>query len=91
MRWMLLVLLMVVGASARADGGAQAHAQRLAATGGFYHASNRGGGYEGIGRSSRSAEDAIRHCCYWGKRTPVDIGTAYCPRLRQWIAVVRYR
>lgn len=91
MRWIALVLVMVCCEVARADGGAQAHANRLAASGSFYHASNRGGGYEGIGRSSRSADDAVRHCCYWGKRTPVDIGTAYSPRLRQWVAVVRYR
>ena len=28
------------------------------------------GSHEGVGVSSRSKEDAIRHACFWGKRTP---------------------
>jgi len=45
-------------------------------------------GYEGVGYSSVSADDAIRHCCYWGQRKPRDIGVA---RGRNgWYACVRY-
>lgn len=43
---------------------------------------------EGIGFSSTSADDAIRRCCYWGKRRPIDIGVAR--GVRGWFAVVRY-
>ncbi len=35
-----------------------------------------GGRYEGVGFSSVSADDAIRRCCFWGQRTPVEIGVA---------------
>lgn len=46
-------------------------------------------GYEGVGFSSRSADEAIRNCCYWGKKTPIDIGVA---RGRNgWYACVRYK
>jgi len=33
-------------------------------------------GYEGVGYSTRSADDAIRNCCYWGQRKPREIGVA---------------
>ena len=46
-------------------------------------------GYEGVGFSSKSADDAIRRCCYWGQKTPIEIGVA---RGRNgWYACVRYR
>lgn len=46
-------------------------------------------GYEGVGFSSRSADDAIKNCCYWGQKTPIEIGVA---RGRNgWYACVRYR
>jgi hypothetical protein len=44
---------------------------------------------EGIGFSTVSADAAIHNCCYWGRRTPIDIGVARGPR--GWFAVVRYR
>lgn len=69
---------------------AQGHAEALAASGSFRHATSYGGGAEGIGMSSVSASDAVRRCCYWGQRQPRDIGTAWCPIRRAWIAVVRY-
>jgi len=47
------------------------------------------GQYEGIGFSSVSAQKAISNSCYWGKRTPLDIGVAR--GARGWYAVVRYR
>lgn len=43
---------------------------------------------EGIGFSPVSADDAIKRCCYWGKRRPRDIGVAR--GARGWYAVVRY-
>jgi hypothetical protein len=73
-----------------ASSGAQAHADQCAASGRFVHATNFGGGYEGIGWGS-SASAATSSCCYWGKRPVREIGTAWCPSRRQWFAVVRYR
>ena len=48
-----------------------------------------GGRYEGVGFSSVSAQDAIRRCCYWGQKTPIDIGVARGPK--GWYATVIYR
>lgn len=69
---------------------AQEHADTLAATGAFAHCSRRGGGYEGIGFSPVSPDDACRRCCYWGQRRVREIGTAWSPLRRGWVAVVRY-
>lgn len=69
---------------------AQSHAEYLAANGLFGHCSRRGHGYEGIGMSPASPGDAVRRCCYWGQRRPREIGTAWCPMRRMWVAVVRY-
>lgn len=46
-------------------------------------------GYEGVGFSSRSADDAIKRCCYWGQKTPIEIGVARGKN--GWYACVRYR
>lgn len=46
---------------------------------------------EGIGFSTTSADAAIQRCCYWGRKTPTDIGVAYSHVRRGWFAVVRYR
>ena len=35
-----------------------------------------GANYEGVGWSNRSAQAAISNCCYWGQRTPAQIGVA---------------
>ena len=69
---------------------AQQHAETLAANGTFAHCGRRGSGYEGIGFSSSSPDDAVRRCCYWGQRRVREIGTAWCARRRGWVAVVRY-
>lgn len=70
------------GYSAQESAEASARAGKMAHRGGSY-------AYEGVGYSSRSADDAIRNCCYWGRRTPVEIGVA---RGRNgWFACVRYR
>jgi hypothetical protein len=48
-----------------------------------------GGSCEGVGFSTYSANDAIQRSCYWGQRTPVNIGVA---RGRNgWYATVIYR
>ena len=47
-----------------------------------------GGRAEGIGFSTVSADDAVRRCCYWGKRQAREIGVA---RGRNgWYATVIY-
>lgn len=69
---------------------AQEHAEQLAATGSFGHCGRRGGGHEGIGMSPTSPDDACRRACYWGRLRVREIGTAWCPLRRMWIAVVRY-
>jgi hypothetical protein len=52
-----------------------------------HHGGNSG--YEGVGYSTSSPESAIRNCCYWGQKTPVDIGVAYGKN--GWYACVRYK
>lgn len=47
------------------------------------------GRFEGVGFSTVSADDAIRQCCYWGQRTPVDIGVARGQN--GWFATVLYQ
>lgn len=69
--------------------GAQEHADHLAVTNTFSHCGRRGGGYEGIGFGP-TPDAACRRACYWGQRRVREIGTAYCPSRRGWIAVVRY-
>lgn len=52
-----------------------------------HHGGNRG--YEGVGFSTRSANEAIKNCCYWGQKTPTEIGVAYGKN--GWYACVRYK
>jgi hypothetical protein len=52
-----------------------------------HHGGNRG--YEGVGFSTRSANEAIKNCCYWGQKTPIEIGVAYGKN--GWYACVRYK
>lgn len=47
------------------------------------------GRYEGVGFSSRSADEAIRSACYWGQRSPVGIGVSRGSN--GWYATVLYR
>jgi len=70
---------------------AQDHADHLASTNTFVHCGRRGGGYEGLGFSTVSASAACRRACYWGQRPVREIGTAWCPLRRGWVAVVRYQ
>lgn len=69
---------------------AQEHADQLAATNTFVHCGRRGGGYEGLGFSTAGPRAACSNACYWGRRPVREIGTAWCPARRGWIAVVRY-
>ena len=48
-----------------------------------------GGRAEGVGKG-RTRESAIRHCCYWGKRKPIQIGAAKGAN-GWWYACVIYR
>lgn len=70
---------------------AQSKAQMQARVGRCYHVggSFAGGTAEGVGFSTVSADHAIRSCCYWGKRTPIQIGVA--KGSRGWYATVIYR
>lgn len=68
---------------------AQGAALLIVQTGRFRHWGHPAGLYEGIGMAS-TPQGAIQSCCFWGRRTPVDIATA---RLNNgmYVAVVRYR
>lgn len=74
----------VQGDTSTAQGAALIIVQR-----GFRHWGHPAGLYEGIGMAS-TPQAAIQNCCFWGRRTPVDIATA---RLNNgmYVAVVRYR
>ena len=67
------------------------HAAAMASSGRMFHSGRfaNGATHEGVGFSTVSADDAIRHCCYWGQRTPVSID------VRRgnggYFAVVQYR
>ena len=69
---------------------AQEHADYLAATGSFGHCGRRGGVYEGLGFSTVSPVAAIKRSCFWGQRKVREVATAWCPKRRGWVAVVRY-
>ena len=69
---------------------AQEHAEQLASTNTFSHCGRRGGGYEGLGFSTSSPDAAVRRSCFYGQRRVREIGTAWCPARRGWVAVVRY-
>jgi hypothetical protein len=100
MRCLLVAAMALSCLSAVADGGvtirgpvtfasAQDAAEVLASRGRFEHTGCRL--TEGIGFSRSSPDDAIRRCCFWGQRKPLDIGVAWSPAKGGWIAVVRYR
>ena len=68
---------------------AQQAAEDMARTGILRHCGRAGGRVEGIGMGS-SRDHAIRSCCFWGQRQPVEIGVAQ-GRNGRWYACVRYR
>lgn len=67
---------------------AQVEAEEMARTGFFGHRGRHGRCREGIGFSTRSADDAIRRCCFYGQLTPREIGVAQ--GRRGFYAVIRY-
>ena len=69
---------------------AQSKANRMAANRTLAHLGGGfgGGRAEGVGVGS-TREAAIRNCCYWGQRTPIDIGAAQ--NGNRWYACVIYR
>lgn len=67
---------------------AQEDADYMARTGVFGHRGRHGRCREGIGFSTRSADDAIRRCCYYGQLRPREIGVAR--GRRGFYAVIRY-
>lgn len=73
------------------DGLTEGHAASMAAAGRIFHSGRftPGATHEGVGFSSVSAEDAIRHCCYWGQRQPVAVSVR--PGPGGWYAVAQYR
>lgn len=95
MRFFLALALLLTAATAHADTvyrtrtvyrSAQDDACEMARTGILRH---RGGqGYEGIGFSTRSAQDAIERSCYWGQRRVKEV--AVSRGSRGWFACVRY-
>jgi hypothetical protein len=99
MRFVLLAAALAFAAVANADTtvvarrgsvvSASDYAVVIARRGSLVHSSC--GQYEGIGFSTVSPEHAKRSCCFYGKRTPVDIGVAWSPLRRGWFAVIRYR
>ena len=70
---------------------AQGKAEFLAQVGRVYHpgGSFGGGSYEGCGMNS-PRESAIQTCCFWGQRTPIEIGAAKASN-GMWYAVVFYK
>ncbi len=70
---------------------AQMKAERQAREGRCYHVGGSfgGGTAEGVGFSSVSADHAIRSCCFWGRKTAIQIGVAR--GARGWYACVLYR
>lgn len=85
-----LVCAFVFGSMAQAGGGVSAQ-QSAECSAGQCRMAHRGGSYryEGVGFSSRSAQQAIRNCCFYGTRPAIEIGVS---RGRNgWYACVRYR
>lgn len=68
---------------------AQQAAEDMARTGVLRHCGRAGGRPEGIGMGF-SRDSAIRNCCFWGQRKPVEIGVAQ-GRNGRWYACVRYQ
>ena len=102
MKFILALLVATLCATVQAENTRnpnQANAANLAQRKADIQASRRklghvGGGFgggraEGVGKG-RTRESAIRHCCYWGKRKPIQIGVAKSAN-GWWYACVLYR
>lgn len=97
MRWIVCALaLLLAPAAASAQTTtvtttvttAQQDADYMARTGVFAHRGRHGRGREGIGFSTRSADEAIRRCCFYGQCQPREIGVSQ--GRRGFYAVIRY-
>lgn len=95
MRWIVLLLGCLASVSAQAQSvtvttttTAQQDADHMARTGIFAHRGRHGRGREGIGFSTRSADDAIKRSCFYGQCQPREIGVAQ--GRRGFYAVIRY-
>lgn len=89
MRVLSLVCALVIGSFSQAAGPSayesacqSARECRMAHRGGSYSA-------EGVGFSTRSAADALRNCCFYGRRRIVE--KAVVRGANGWYACVRYR
>jgi len=73
------------------SGLAQAKAEMQAGQGRMRHVGGGfgGGSAEGVGFSTRGPDEAIRNSCYWGQRTPIDIGVRQ--GANGWYATVIYQ
>ena len=70
---------------------AQQDAETMARTGLLKHCGrNAIGSLEGIGAGA-TREQAIRNCCYFNQRKPMEIGVAYSVRTGKYFAVIRYK
>ncbi len=100
MRWFILSLALALPLTSSVNaadevvapvpGSCQGDACELARTGTLRHLGHNRNAYEGIGTGS-TRESAIRRCCYWAVRTPIEIGACRSVRTGRWYAVVRYR
>lgn len=93
MRWIVLAFALLLPAAASAQTTvtvttAQFEADEMARTGFFGHRGRQGRCREGIGFSTRSAQDAIARCCFISQLRPREIGVAQ--GRRGFYAVIRY-
>ena len=75
----------VSGSGAQAKAEAMARMQSMQHLGGGFG----GGSFEGVGMAS-TRDGAITRCCFWGQRTPIEIGAAQGAN-GMWYAAVFYR
>lgn len=70
---------------------AQRHAEAQARTGVMHHSGQfaPGSSREGVGFSTVSPQHAVQSSCYWGRRTPTQIGVSR--GAGGWFATVQYR
>lgn len=67
---------------------AQSAADYMSSLGRIGHFGGNPYPYEGVGLGA-TRDAAIGNCCYWGQRTPAEIGTAQLAN-GYWVACVRY-
>lgn len=85
---LVLAAVVLMGNVCLADGLAEWKSRQQASQGAMRHVGGGfgGGRYEGVGFSTRSPDQAIRSCCYYGKR-PIreqSVVYGYNRQLRCW-------